>query len=196
MRCDVCGNKRGSRSIAGISICESCFKKLSALRNGEIDVIRYFSSSEAYENSTSKAKEYFQSIVESKKGEIEDSEKKIQLNKEEQEKFDKFLCTTTDKLDKYTIDQYIDTVSGEAVIGTGFLSEIEAGFSDFLGTTSVRFANKIDEAREVAVNLMKKRCITKGANAAIGVSFSVTSISTNMIMVCVTGTAVKIELLS
>lgn len=43
-----------------------------------------------------------------------------------------FKTTTGYSFDDYHISQYIGIVSGEVVIGTGFLSEFESSISDFL----------------------------------------------------------------
>ena len=193
MSCKLCGGKIAMRTIAGITLCEKCFKNLELIRSGDANTIKYFSSPDAYENSTPEAKEYFQSIVGSKVKEIHNLEEKERISKEEQEKLDRFLCTTTNRFENYNIKSYYGPAFGEVVIGTGFLTEIEAGFSDFFGTESWRFSEKINQARTAAMNAMKKQCIEKGANAAVGISFNVAALTSNMFMVCVNGTAVAVE---
>lgn len=193
MGCKVCGNLMTSRTIANIPMCEKCFKKLDMLRNGDMDMIKYFSSPEAYEKATNEAKMYFVNIVQKKMEEIRVSQENERLQIEEQKKIDSFICTTTNGFDNYRVTSYLGMISGEFVIGTGFLAEMEANHSDFFGNEAVLFTNKIYEARQEAINLMKKRGVKKGASAAIGVTFDVTTIGKNMIIVCVNGTAVNIE---
>ena len=95
--------------------------------------------------------------------------------------------------ERYEISSYIDIVSGEVVIGTGFLSEFSAGLSDIVGGKSSAFSEKMREAKEAAIGIMKERAVTLEANAIIGVSFQFMSFSSNMIGVSVNGTAVKIQ---
>lgn len=59
---------------------------------------------------------------------LEEKIDKYEANKGEYEKF----VTTSFQFDGYEIQNYLGLVSGEVVMGTGFLSEFTAGVSDFL----------------------------------------------------------------
>ena len=95
-------------------------------------------------------------------------------------------------MDGYYVSQYIKTISGISVIGTGFLSEFKAGLSDLLGVESEAFANKMNEAKEIAELQIRKTAISLGANAIIGTSISYAPFSANMVGILITGTAVKL----
>jgi uncharacterized protein YbjQ (UPF0145 family) len=114
---------------------------------------------------------------------------KYEANKGEYEKF----VTTSFQFDGYEIQNYLGLVSGEVVMGTGFLSEFTAGVSDFFGATSDSFANKMELAKQGAEKRMLKNSIIKGGNAIIGVTFNYITFSNNMIAVSANGTSVVIR---
>jgi len=103
------------------------------------------------------------------------------------------LMTTGFSFDGYKITRYNGIVSGEVVLGTGFLSEISAGISDFFGTASEKFAQKLKLAKESASEKMVLESLSKGGNATIGVAFDYIILGKNMIGVVATGTCVVIE---
>ncbi len=62
-----------------------------------------------------------------------------------------FKITTSHHFEGYRITQYMNVISGESVLGTGFLSEINAQTSDFWGTSSKLFEEKISKAKAFAL---------------------------------------------
>lgn len=104
-----------------------------------------------------------------------------------------FLSTTGYNFEGYNIEEYLGIVSGQAVLGTGFLSEIFASASDTFGTESNAFSKKIREAKELAFEDMQKEALYKGANAIIGMDLDIMTIGNNMIAVSGNATAVKIK---
>lgn len=106
------------------------------------------------------------------------------------------MLTTGFEFFGYTIKRYLGIVSGEVVLGTGFLSEFSASFSDFLGTKSGAFASKLEEAKNTALNRMMQRSAEQGGNAIIGVDFDYITFSNNIIGVVANGTSVLIEKIS
>ena len=101
--------------------------------------------------------------------------------------------TTGSTLQGYEIKQYLGVLSGEVVLGTGFLSEYNASFADFFGTESDAFSNKLDRAREGALTRMKRQAVLRGANAVIGIEFDYIAFGRNMVGVVANGTAVVAE---
>ena len=108
-------------------------------------------------------------------------------------KIDEHIVTTTQNVQGYIINKYIGLVSGETVIGTGFLSELDASFSDLFGVKNASYSNKIIEAKECAIKKMIANSIARGGNAIVGVSFEVLTFSRNLIGVSVNGTSVIIK---
>lgn len=93
----------------------------------------------------------------------------------------------------YTITKYLGIVSGEVVLGTGFLSELSTSFSDLFGGQSEAFANKLESAKHAAMQCLIQHSAEKGGNAVIGLDFDYITFSSNMIGVVANGTSVVIE---
>ena len=93
----------------------------------------------------------------------------------------------------YNIKMYLGPISGETVLGTGFISEYKAAFADSFGTTSNSFSGKLKTAKENATKKLIEECLQKNGNAIIGVDFDYITFSNNMIGVVANGTAVIIE---
>ena len=104
-----------------------------------------------------------------------------------------FLCTTGYNFDGYKITNYIGIKSGESVLGTGLLSDLSAGLTDFFGVESSVVGRKLGQAKEKALASLIDNCIIAGANAAIGIDLDIMTYGPNMMVACANGTAVKIE---
>lgn len=103
------------------------------------------------------------------------------------------MLTTGYDFHGYTITKYLGIVSGEVVLGTGFLSEFSASFSDLLGEQSKAFAGKLESAKNAALMRLIQHSAEKGGNAIIGVGFDYITFTSNMIGVVANGTSVTIE---
>ena len=93
----------------------------------------------------------------------------------------------------YKIKKYIGIVSGQVVLGTGFLSELSASYSDFFGVQSQKFATKLEQAKNAALGILSEKSNNMGGNAIIGVDFDYITFHGNMIGVVANGTSVVIE---
>jgi len=128
----------------------------------------------------------------------EDEEEQIAINKKVvSQRYEQlraiFLSTTGYNFEGYIIKKYLGVVNGQAVLGTGFLSEIFASASDTFGKQSKVFSDKIREAKKLAFEDMLKEALYKGANAMIGIDIDIMTIGNNMIAVSGNATAVEIE---
>lgn len=103
-----------------------------------------------------------------------------------------FLTTGYD-FSGYKIIKYIGVISGEVVLGTGFLSEFSASFSDLFGAESSAFADKWETAKDAAIKKLTLKSAEKGGNAIIGIDFDYLTFASNMVGVVVNGTSVMIE---
>lgn len=101
--------------------------------------------------------------------------------------------TTGYNFENYHISEYNGVVSGEIVIGTGFLTDIKASISDLFGVESKSYSNKIKEAKCVALYDMISESIKLGGNAIIGITYNYVTFAGNMIGISVNGTSVNIE---
>lgn len=124
--------------------------------------------------------------------------KKVDEEKERQKRVeefknrweDDFMVSTTPFLDGYKIERYLGAVTGSTVMGTGFLSEFKAGFSDMFGTQSNAFSDKLELAKKAALEKAKKNALALEANALIGVDIDFQMFFGNMVAAIVSGTAV------
>ena len=106
------------------------------------------------------------------------------------------LISTTSSLQNINIEQYIDTISTNVVIGANFFSDFKASFTDLFGGFSDSYQSKLDELYKVAIDNLKHKASYIGANAIIGLKVDFGEISgkdKSMFMVSIVGTAVKIS---
>lgn len=106
------------------------------------------------------------------------------------------IITTTNSIEKTTIERYIDIISTNVVIGTNVFSDFAASFTDFFGGTSETYQKKLDSIYKEAVHILSQKATTLGANAIIGLRIDFNEISgkgKSMFMISATGTAVKIS---
>lgn len=106
---------------------------------------------------------------------------------------EKQLLTTGYDFSGYKIVQYLGVISGEVVLGTGFLSEFSASFSDLFGEEYGAFADKLETAKDASIKKLTLKSAEKGGNAIIGVDFDYITFASNMIGVVANGTSVVIE---
>lgn len=174
------------------------------LKNKE-DVVQMLEKSDF----SQKLKDYFMDeLIPTSEINIEEKEKKnfareeeerkrkifeAQVNQQFIENLKQFKTTTGYDFQGYTIENYLGIVSGEVVLGTGFISEFTASFSDLFGTYSNTFSEKMRSAKEAALNVLIKNAMMKGANAIIGVDFDYLTFSNNIMGVSANGTAVVIK---
>lgn len=103
------------------------------------------------------------------------------------------MLTTGYSFEGYRIVDYKGVISGQVVLGTGFLSEFSASFSDFFGMEANFFSDKLEKAKNAAKERLIEKSVLSGGNAIIGVDFDYIMFSYNMIGVIANGTSVIIE---
>ena len=101
--------------------------------------------------------------------------------------------TTGFNFEGFKIVDYKQVISGETVLGTGFVSEFSASFSDFFGSSTNMFSNKLKQAKEAALEKLILTSIDIGGNAIIGVDFDYITFTGNLIGVVANGTSVLIK---
>lgn len=63
--------------------------------------------------------------------------------------------TSCPSLEGYRIVNYCGVISGESVLATGFMSDLQAEVLDVTGTEISLYSQKLDNAREAALTRMK-----------------------------------------
>ncbi|OKO50797.1 hypothetical protein ABH17_027540 (plasmid) [Bacillus toyonensis] len=102
------------------------------------------------------------------------------------------IVTTTNTIQGKEIIEYIDIVNGEAIMGANIVRDIFASVRDVVGGRSGAYESKLKEARDIAMDEMKQLATQKGANAIVGIDVDYEVIRDGMLMVAVSGTAVRV----
>lgn len=104
------------------------------------------------------------------------------------------IITTTSRIDGKQIVEYKGIVFGETIVGIDFIKDFKAGLSNFFGGRSKTYEQELIRARESALYEIQERAMALGADAVVGVSVDYEMLGSNngMMMVTVTGTAVKL----
>ena len=105
------------------------------------------------------------------------------------------IFSTTNSLEGKTINQYLGIVSGEVILGANIFKDLFAGIRDIVGGRSGAYEKSLQDARSAAFTEIKEKAEKLGANAVVGIDIDYETIGTNssMLMVSVTGTAIKIS---
>ena len=107
------------------------------------------------------------------------------------------LVLTTGNIEGKKITKYLGIVTGEAILGADAFKENFGDIRDVVGGKSAEYERELRRARDIAIDEMCTSAQGKGGNAVIGVDIDYHVINVkeghNMMMVCVSGTAVVQE---
>jgi uncharacterized protein YbjQ (UPF0145 family) len=107
-------------------------------------------------------------------------------------KYNIFVSTTAN-IEGYDIVDYYGLVTGEAILGSNILRDFVANLTDMVGGRSKTYETALTNARNAAIEAMLEKAAEFDAHAVIGVDIDYETIGNQaMMMVCVSGTAVKI----
>ncbi|MED0988084.1 heavy metal-binding domain-containing protein [Bacillus paramycoides] len=102
------------------------------------------------------------------------------------------IITTTSVIQGKEIIEYVDIVNGEAIMGANIVRDLFASVRDVVGGRSGAYESKLKEARDIAMEEMKQLARQKGANAIVGIDVDYEVVRDGMLMVAVSGTAVRV----
>jgi uncharacterized protein YbjQ (UPF0145 family) len=103
------------------------------------------------------------------------------------------IVTTTPTIEGKRIVEYVQIVNGEAIMGANIVRDFFASITDIVGGRSGAYENKLKEARDVALEEMKAQAERLGANAIVGIDIDYEVVREGMLMVAISGTAVRTE---
>lgn len=105
------------------------------------------------------------------------------------------IITTTPTIEGKQVSQYLGIVVGEAIIGANIVKDLFASIRDVVGGRAGAYEGELQNARSIAMNEMQSRALVMGADAVIGVDldYEVLGQGGSMLMVNVSGTAVKLQ---
>ncbi|MGS2719981.1 heavy metal-binding domain-containing protein [Paraglaciecola aestuariivivens] len=103
------------------------------------------------------------------------------------------IVTTTNSLEGKKIEQYLGVVVGEAVMGANIFKDVFASIRDIVGGRSGAYENELTKARKISFQELENEARTIGANAVVGIDidYEVVGKGGSMLMVSISGTAVR-----
>ena len=105
------------------------------------------------------------------------------------------ILTTTPTIEGRTIVEYKGVVFGEVIAGVDFLRDIAASIRNIVGGRSGSYEEELINAREQAMDEMRQRAQSMGADAVVGIDIDYEVLGSNngMLMVTASGTAVGLR---
>jgi uncharacterized protein YbjQ (UPF0145 family) len=105
------------------------------------------------------------------------------------------IISTTPSIEGKRIVEYKEIVFGEVINGVNFIKDFKAGLTNVFGGRSGSYEEELISARTAALDEMKKRAESVGANAIVGVKMDYETLGQNgsMLMAIASGTAVVVE---
>ena len=105
------------------------------------------------------------------------------------------IITTTPNIEGKHIVQYLGVVTGEAVLGANLFRDLFAGLRDIVGGRSGSYEKELGRSRDIALEEIQEAARNLGANAvvAVDIDYEVLGEKNGMLMVSVSGTAVRVE---
>lgn len=105
------------------------------------------------------------------------------------------LKTTTSTVDGREIEHYLDVVVGEAILGANIFKDIFGAVRDIVGGRAGAYEQEMTKARQIAFREMEDQAQQLGADGIVGIDidYEVVGQQGGMMMVSVSGTAVKFK---
>jgi len=105
------------------------------------------------------------------------------------------IRTTTNTLEGREIEEYLGVVIGEAILGANIFKDLFGAVRDIVGGRAGAYEDELGKARDIAFQEMEQEAFILGANAVIGIDIDYEVVGQNggMMMVSVSGTAVKVK---
>ncbi|MDO5717628.1 MAG: heavy metal-binding domain-containing protein [Tissierellia bacterium] len=105
------------------------------------------------------------------------------------------IVTTTNNIEGREITEYIGIVFGEVITGVNFIKDIGAGLRDIFGGRSQGYEDELIMARNEAISEIMTRAVELNADAVVAckMDYEVLGQSGSMMMVTISGTAVKLK---
>ncbi len=105
------------------------------------------------------------------------------------------IHTTTPTIEGKRITAYLGVVSADVIIGANIFSDIFAGIRDIVGGRSATYEKKLAEGKKMAMAELEAEAVRLGADAIVGIDLDFETVGGkgSMLMIAVSGTAVKVE---
>lgn len=105
------------------------------------------------------------------------------------------IRTTTPSIEGREITDYVGIVVGEAILGANIFKDIFGAIRDIVGGRAGAYEQELGKARNIAFEELETEARLLGANAIVGIDldYEVVGAKGGMLMVSISGTAVKIK---
>lgn len=105
------------------------------------------------------------------------------------------LKTTTSTVEGREISDYLGIVVGEAILGANIFKDIFGAVRDIVGGRAGAYEREMGKAREIAFNELEEKASKLGASGIVGIDidYEVVGQQGGMMMVSVSGTAVRLK---
>ncbi len=104
------------------------------------------------------------------------------------------IVSTTPSIDGKSITEYLGIVSGEAILGANFIKDLGALVRDITGGRAEKYEQELRKAKQIAMDEMVTQAQDLGADAILSIDLDYETVGSgsSMLMVSVSGTAVKL----
>ncbi|MEZ4279942.1 MAG: heavy metal-binding domain-containing protein [Myxococcota bacterium] len=104
------------------------------------------------------------------------------------------ILTTTPTVEGKPIRQYLGIVTGEAILGTNVIRDFFAGIRDIVGGRSAAYEKELRKGRDIALAEIEEEARRIGADAVVAIDLDYETVGQGgtMLMVTISGTAVKL----
>jgi uncharacterized protein YbjQ (UPF0145 family) len=105
------------------------------------------------------------------------------------------IYSTTGHIEGHEVDAYLGVVFGDAVLGVNLVKDFLGGLRDMIGGRSGTYERELGAARDVAMAALTEQARAVGADAILGIDLDYEVLGSNngMLMVCASGTAVRLK---
>ena len=103
------------------------------------------------------------------------------------------IKTTTPSIQGKQVTEYLGIVVGEAILGANIFKDIFGRVRDIVGGRAGAYEQELGNARDIAFEELEEEARLLGADAVVGIDldYEVIGAQGGMMMVSVSGTAVK-----
>ena len=103
------------------------------------------------------------------------------------------IISTTPTVEGRPIREYLGLVTGEVIVGANIFKDLFAGIRDIVGGRAGAYEGALRDARREAYNELSYEAERLNADAVVGVDldYEVVGANGSMLMVSITGTAVR-----
>jgi uncharacterized protein YbjQ (UPF0145 family) len=102
------------------------------------------------------------------------------------------LVTTTPGIEGRPVTEYLGVVTAQGVLGVNAFKDVGAGMRNIFGGRAKSYENELASGVSDALAEMEQQAAQLGADAVVGVDIDYETVGNNMLMVSVSGTAVRL----